>query len=125
MLTAKDIHKHEGYNICGKCYVDIHNPRVSMIGINKFISFYFARNFLLREKRLLQRGEKGWRGRLKRGRGEGRRGKRSSWNRCTFNHVIRYLNYVFQEMAEAEEFKFSFLKIAEIVGIAPDVRYGL
>ena len=24
-------------------------------------------------------------------------------------------------MAEAEEFKFSFLKIAEIVGIAPDV----
>ena len=37
------------------------------------------------------------------------------------------VNYVinFQEIAGADEFKFSFLKIAEIVGIAPDVTYGL
>ena len=37
------------------------------------------------------------------------------------------VNFVidFQEMAEAEEFKFYFLKIDEIVGIAPDVTYGL
>ena len=37
MLTAKDIHKHEGYNICGKCYVDINNPRVRMILIIQLI----------------------------------------------------------------------------------------
>ena len=40
-------------------------------------------------------------------------------------HLLRDFNSVFQEMAEAEEFKFSFLKIAEIVGIAPDITYGL
>ena len=28
-LTARDIHKHEDCNICGKCYSDIHSPRVS------------------------------------------------------------------------------------------------
>ena len=46
MLSAKDIHKHEVYNICGKCYVDIHNPRVRMIGIHKLLSFYFYQEFL-------------------------------------------------------------------------------
>ena len=38
--------------------------------------------------------------------------------------VVHFLINV-QEMDEAEVFKFSFLKIAEIVGIAPDVTYGL
>ena len=77
MLTAKDIHKHEGYNICGKCYVDINNPRVRMIGIHKLLSFYFYQEFLAegeetsaeRRARLAREAEEG--------KGEGNRGRRS------------------------------------------------
>ena len=39
------MHKHQGYNICGKCYSDIYSPRVRIICILRTLSV-FVQEFL-------------------------------------------------------------------------------
>jgi len=88
-LTEKEMRKHEGNNICGKCYDLIYRPREYLAEGEETASE--------RRARLAREAEERDRRRMA---GEEERMK--------------------AEMAEKDEFNFSFLKIAEIVGIAPD-----
>merc|ERR1719422_979207 len=88
------IHKHQGYNICGKCYSDIYRPREFLAEGEETAAE--------RRARLAREAEERERRRLA---GE--------------EEMMK------QEMADAKEFKFSFLKVAETVGIAPGTSYGL
>ena len=108
-LTEKDIHKHQdGYNICSKCYDSLYRPRVrpnSGAISQRTLTGSSLQEFLAegeetpseRRARLAREAE-----------------ERDRRRQAGEEERIRL------EMAEKEEFNFSFLKVAEIVGIAPE-----
>ena len=108
-LTEKDIHKHQdGYNICSKCYDSLYRPRVrpsSGAISQRTLTCSSLQEFLAegeetpseRRARLAREAE-----------------ERDRRRQAGEEERIRL------EMAEKEEFNFSFLKVAEIVGIAPE-----
>ena len=108
-LTEKDIHQHQdGYNICSKCYDSLYRPRVRPS--SGAISQRTLTGSSLQE--FLPEGEETpseRRARLAREAEE-----RDRRRQAGEEERVRL------EMEEKEEFNFSFLKVAEIVGIAPE-----
>ena len=103
-MTEKDLHHHEGRNICSKCYDLLYRPRVwffvrisdNLDDVQEYLAEGEETAAEERE-RLAREAEERDRLRLA---GEEERMR--------------------AEFAEKDEFKFSFLKIADIVGILPD-----